>query len=121
MRARVDELERAAKPPKPFVSDWAPIDFTAGMSMPRSTLIEMQNAIPDRTVKEIVRDNHAPTGPTGMAPSSSQLTGVRPGGGPARVPGGRTGWVEPAPLGPSPLSDMSMRNSTRRPLRIGSS
>jgi hypothetical protein len=101
LKARVEQLERAAKPPEPFVSDWQPINPIDRLSMPRSTMLEMAAAIPDRTIKDIVRDNSGPTGPTGMAPSSSQITGVRPGGGPANVPGSGTGWSHPAPLGPS--------------------
>jgi hypothetical protein len=35
LKARVEELERAAKPPEPFKREpWQPIDYTAGMSMP---------------------------------------------------------------------------------------
>jgi hypothetical protein len=39
LKARVEELERANKPPKPFVPEpYQRYDPTAGMSMPRSAL-----------------------------------------------------------------------------------
>jgi hypothetical protein len=58
--------------------------------------------VSDADAKDLVRASHRPTGPSGMAPSGSQITGVRPGGGPARVPGGGTGWLDPIPLSPPP-------------------
>jgi len=97
LKARVAELERAAKPPDPFVpKPYRQFDPTAGMSMPRSTLMEMAAAVPDRMIKDIERDNQAPTGRPGMIPSS-QVSG--PGGG---VTGSGTGWVAPNPLSPPP-------------------
>ena len=103
LKARVAELERANKPPepaKPFVPEpYQRYDPTAGMSMPPSALREMVNAVPDSMVRGIVRDNQAPKTPSiAGVPSSQQLTGIRPGGGPVNT----TGWRETAPLSNPP-------------------
>ena len=50
-------------------------------------------------MRDIVRDNRAPTGPTGTIPTSQQSSG---GGGPANVSGSGTGWAHETPLGPPP-------------------
>ena len=68
--------------------------------MPPSALRAMVEAVPDRMLRDIVRDNrNAPTGPTGAIPRSQQVTG---GGGPANVPGSGTGWGHSTPIGPPP-------------------
>ena len=65
LKARVEELERAAKPPEPFKPEpYQRYDPTAGMCMPPSALAAIVAAVPDRLIKEIVRDNQAPRGPT---------------------------------------------------------
>jgi hypothetical protein len=100
LKARVEELERANKPPKPFAPEpWQRYDPTAGMSMPASALAAMVDAVPDSMVRGIVRDNQGPQGPSsaGIVPSSQQLTGVHPGGG-----SNTTGWREATPLRPPP-------------------
>jgi hypothetical protein len=73
LRARVEELERAAKPPepKPFVPQQR-YDPTAGMSMPPSALAAMVAAEPGNFMRDVVRDSRAPSGPTGMIPKSSE-------------------------------------------------
>jgi hypothetical protein len=100
LKARVAELERAAKPPEPFKPEpYQRYDPTAGMCMPPSALAAMVAAVPDQMLREIaMRDNRAPTGRPGMIPNSQQSTG----GGAANAPGGGTGWVDPAPLRPPP-------------------
>jgi hypothetical protein len=94
LKARVEELERAAAPPKPFVPEpYQRYDPTAGMSMPR-------RAVPDHVLREIaMRDNRAPTGRPGMIPTNQQSSG---GGGSANVPGSGTGWAHETPIGPPP-------------------
>jgi hypothetical protein len=96
LKARIEELEaRSPKPPEPFKpAPYQRYDPTEGMTMPPSALRAMVEAVPDRMLREIVRDYRAPTGPTTMVP--------RQGGGPANVPGSGTGWAEPTPLGPPP-------------------
>jgi hypothetical protein len=65
LRKRIEELEAKAKPPEPFKPEpYQPIDWTARMTMPPSALAAMVNAVPDRLIKDIVRDNQAPRGPT---------------------------------------------------------
>jgi hypothetical protein len=98
-KARIEELERKAKPPEPFnPGDYQPIDWTARMSMPLSTVREMAQATPTDMLHNIaMRDNRAPTGPGSAIPSSQQLTNVR---GSNVVRG--TGWVDAAPLTPPP-------------------
>ena len=101
MKARVEELERKAKPPEPFKPDpnWRPYDPTAGMSMPLSALAAMVNAEPRGFMAGVVRDNRGPTGPTGAIPRSQQAGS---GGGSANVPGSGTGWAREIPIGPPP-------------------
>jgi hypothetical protein len=101
LKAGVEQLERANKPPEPFKpAPYEPIDWTARMSMPPSALRAMVEAVPDHVIRDIaMRDGRAPTGPSsqGAIPSSQQVSNVRPGG----VPGGGTGWAREIPLGPS--------------------
>ena len=98
LRARIEQLERAAKPPaEPDLKNFQRYDPTARMTMPASVLREMAAAVPDNFVRDIaMRDGRAPTGPSsqGVIPSSQQVSNVRLGGG--------TGWQAPIPLGPSP-------------------
>jgi hypothetical protein len=98
LRKRIEELEAKAKPPEPFVSKpHEPYDPTAGMCMPPSALRAMLAAEPSNFMRDVVRDNRAPTSPSGVIPRNQPT-----GGGPANVPGGGKGWVEPTPLGPPP-------------------
>jgi hypothetical protein len=94
-------LKAAQAPPPPFKPEpWQQFDPTANMSMPRSTLLEMAAAIPDATIKGIVRDNRAPTGRPGVIPGSQQVSSARHGG--TNAPGDGTGWAREVPLGPQP-------------------
>jgi hypothetical protein len=95
LKARVEELERAAKPPAPpDMSDWKPINPIDRVSMPASAMRDMAAAIPDHVVRDIaLRDCRAPTGPSsqGAIPSSQQVTSVR-----------GTGWARERPIAPPP-------------------
>ena len=109
LRARVEELERAAKPPEPFVPEpYQRYDPTANFSMPRSVMQEMVRAVPDGFMQDVVRDNQAPTGPSsqGAVPSSQQVSNVRGAGG---VPGLGTGWSHSAPLAADDRDRKSLR------------
>jgi hypothetical protein len=65
LRREVEELKAKLTPPKPFVpKPYEPIDWTARMTMPPSALQAMVAAVPDRLIKDIVRDNQAPRSPT---------------------------------------------------------
>src|SRR6516164_9174843 len=114
LRKRIEELEAKAKPPeppKPFVPrPYERYDPTAGMSMPPSALAAMVAAEPRNFMRDVVRDNRAPTTPA-MIPSS-QSTG---GGGSAPV--NTSGWREATPLGPPPgvaQADRLMDEADRR-------
>ena len=50
-------------------------------------------------MRDVVRDNRGPTGPTGAIPRSQQAGS---GGGSANVPGSGTGWAREIPIGPPP-------------------
>jgi hypothetical protein len=97
LKARVEELERAAKPPAPFdPGPYQRYDPTEGMSMPASVVREMARAVPTGMIQDIaMRDNRAPTGPSaqGVIPSSQGVSNVRTGGG---------GVAHTVPLGPPP-------------------
>jgi hypothetical protein len=99
LKARVAELERAAKPPAPFKPEpYQRFDPTERMSMPASVMRDMVNCVPDSFIRDIaLRDGRAPTGPSsqGVIPSSQPLSNVRGGGG-------RSGWAREIPLGPQP-------------------
>jgi hypothetical protein len=65
LKRQVAELKAKLDPPKPFVPEpYQRYDPTEGMSMPPSALAAMVAAVPDRLIKDIVRDNQAPRGPT---------------------------------------------------------
>jgi hypothetical protein len=99
LQKRIEELERAAKPPEPFVpKPRQRYDPTANMRMPPSALAAMVAAVPDHVIREIaMRDNRAPTGRPGMIPNSQQSSD---GGG--NVAGSGTGWAHETPIGPPP-------------------
>src|SRR5215469_14465335 len=94
LRPRIEQLERAAKPPEPFKpDDWRPPNPIDRLSMDPSVMHEMAQAIPTDMVRGIIRDNQAPTGPSsaGAIPSSQQVSNVR-----------GTGWSREIPLSNPP-------------------
>jgi hypothetical protein len=98
LKARVAELERAAKPPPPDPGDYTPINPLDRLSMPVSTMREMARAVPDAMMREIaMKDHRALTGPSsaGVIPSSQGLSNVR-------GTGRGTGWSDPSPLSNPP-------------------
>ena len=100
LKARVAELERAAAPPKPFVPEpYQRYDPTAGMCMPPSALRAMVAAEPSNFMRDVVRDNRAPSTPTGTIPRSGQRDRASTSPG---IPGGGTGWAHETPIGPPP-------------------
>ena len=81
--------------PEPFKpAPYQRYDPTAGMRMPDSALRAMVAAVPDNVMRDVVRDNRAPTTPATIP--SSQSTGPRPSAGDG------TGWGAAAPIGPPP-------------------
>ena len=100
LKREVEEPKAKLSPPKPFVPEpYQRYDPTADMCMPPSALRAMVNAEPRGFMAGVVRDNRAPSTPTGTIPSGQQRTG---GGGPANVPGSGMGWAHETPIGPPP-------------------
>jgi hypothetical protein len=88
LKKRVAELEKAAKPPEPVKYEWkGPRDLTEGMSMSRSAMQAMIDAIPSSQMRGIVNDARKPNPVTGGAP---QAQPVQRG----------SGWVDAKPLTP---------------------
>jgi len=97
-KAELDELKAKVSPPekKPFVpAPYQQYDPTAGMSMPRSALMEMVNHPCNQAMRGAIQDRHAPTSATGMIPSSQQRADVR-------ETSSTPGYVDPRPLSPPP-------------------
>jgi hypothetical protein len=69
------DLKRKAEPPKPFTPEpFQRFDPTAGMSMPRSTLMEMAAAMPTPMVKAVVAEQRVSSVQQG--PSQAGASGV---------------------------------------------
>jgi hypothetical protein len=100
LKARVAELERAAAPPKPYIDDWVPPPHPIDrVSMSPATMREFAEAVPTSLIRDVVRDNRAPQGPS-SAGASGQLTKTSSNPG---IPGSNTsGWLRETPLGPPP-------------------
>jgi hypothetical protein len=95
LRKRIDELERANKPPEPFKpAPYQRYDPTANFSLPPSVVREMAAAVPANFMRDIVRDNRAPMTPATIP--ASQQASQRPGAGDG------TGWSRSIPLSPPP-------------------
>jgi hypothetical protein len=89
---RIAKLEAAAKPAEPFKSDWrGPIDYTQGMSMPRSAMQAMADALPSSFYADLRADARKANPITG-GPNPQPQPQVRRG----------TGWRDEVPLGPQP-------------------
>jgi hypothetical protein len=89
---RIAKLEEAAKPPKPSEPwTWQKPDPTEGMSMPRSAMQAMIDAVPESLMRELRSDARRPNPVTG-------------GPAPPPTPQGPrgSGWREAAPIAPPP-------------------
>jgi hypothetical protein len=96
---RIAKLEAAAKPAEPFKSDWrGPIDYTEGMSMGRSAMQAMIDAVPESLMRELRADARKPN-PVTQASSSPLTTTPSAQSQPQRR---GTGWRDEIPLGPPP-------------------
>ena len=106
LKKRVAELEKAAKPPEPFKSDWrGPIDRTEGMSMPKSAMLEMIRAVPE-SVMQGIRDDARKPNPITEASSST----VRSTPSVQSQPQQRgTGWRDEIPLSSPPGVEIADR------------
>jgi hypothetical protein len=77
LRREVDELKAKteAKPPEPFKPEpYQRYDPTAGMRMPDSALRAMVEAEPANFMRDVVKDNRAPSRPTSAIPKSNEGT-----------------------------------------------
>jgi hypothetical protein len=71
LKREVEELKARLAPPKPFVPEpYQRYDPTANMRMPDSALRDMIAAEPSNFMRDVVKDSRAPSGPTGIIPSS---------------------------------------------------
>ena len=62
LKHEVEELKAKLSPPKPFVPQpHQQYDPTAGMCMPPSALAAMVAAVPSNFMRDVVRDNRAPS------------------------------------------------------------
>jgi hypothetical protein len=113
LRRELEALKRAVQPPAPFTPQpHQRFDPTASMSMPRSAMEAMVNAVPDHVMRDIVAKGTIP-GPCG-AGASGQVAKVSSSPG---LPGTTNGWREAAPIGPPPgvaLADRLMDEADRR-------
>jgi hypothetical protein len=90
LKKQVNELKDQLNPPPRPPSTHAPRDYTEGMSMPRSAMQAMIDAVPERLMRDLRADALKPNPVTGgTAPQSERVQR-------------RTGWHDPAPLGPPP-------------------
>jgi hypothetical protein len=92
LKARVAELEaRTPKPPEPFKPEpFQRYDPTARMSMPRSVLREMVNAVPDSTMQAIVREQRVSSVVQGPSQAGASGTTTKTSSSPG-LPG-TTAW-----------------------------
>jgi hypothetical protein len=96
LKARLAALERAAKPPPPFKSDYVVPNPIDRLSIPASVMADMARAVPDQMMREIVRDHRHATVPVSMTKPAEA----------APMPMNKTGWRESAPLEPPPGQDL---------------
>jgi hypothetical protein len=94
-----EAMERAAREWADRMHQLAESRMANASAFSREDLAAFERATPTSMVQEIaLRDNRAPTGPSGegVIPSSQSLSNVRTGGS------GRSGWAYEAPLAPPP-------------------
>jgi hypothetical protein len=102
LEAKLSGIVEATKPAsaperlKSDKSDYAPIDYTRGASLPPSVVREMVAAVDDRLMADLRADARKPNPVTA---GTSQLT--PPGSGQGEVQRG-SGWRDTVKLGPPP-------------------
>jgi hypothetical protein len=102
LKKRVEELENALKPPEPFVpGPRFQFDPTDGMSMPKSAMKAMIEAIPASVMREIAGDARRPN-PVTEASSSPLTTTPAPQAQPVQR---GSGWRDAVPLTTPPGID----------------
>jgi hypothetical protein len=92
LEERIAKLEKATEPAKPFVPEpYQPPDYTAGMSMDRSAMQAMIDAIPSSVMSDLRADAFKPNPITG-GPNPQPTSQVQRG----------SGWVDERKLEPPP-------------------
>jgi hypothetical protein len=91
LKKEIADLKQRIDPPPRPPSTWQPHDYTQGMSMARSTMLEMMKVTPEGLMKELRADALKPNPVTGSAPQP-QSQPVRRG----------SGWAKPIPVEPPP-------------------
>jgi hypothetical protein len=86
-RSEIEKLKAKDKPPAPVKSDWVYVNPIDRLSMPPSAMQAMVQAEPAGFMQGVVRDSHAPQGPSGDG------TGKVPGGVARGVAGDGRGWA----------------------------
>ena len=97
-KKKLKDLEAKVNPPprEPYVHQ--PPDYTAGMSMPRSAMQAMIDAVPESLMAELRADARRPN-PITQASSSPLSTTPSTQSQPTQR---GTGWRDEIPLGPPP-------------------
>jgi hypothetical protein len=95
LEERVAKLEKAAKPPEPSEPFVMPrIDYTQGMTMGRSAMQAMIDAVPESVMAGIRADARKPNP---IQASQAPLTSTTPSAHQSQ-PQRKVGWIEPRPL-----------------------
>jgi hypothetical protein len=87
LRARITQLENQINPP-PRPPTRPPHDYSANLSMPKSALRAMTEAVPERLMSELRADARCPNPVTGHTPTPQPT-------GPTKR---STGWIDEVPL-----------------------
>ena len=90
LKKEVADLKQRLDPPPRSPSTYQPPDYTAGMSMPASAILEMMKAVPESLMRGLRADAQKPNPVTGGPPQPQQP--VKRG----------TGWVDERKLEPPP-------------------
>jgi len=91
LKKEIADLKQRIDPPPRPRSNYAPKDYTEGMSMDRSAMQAMIDAVPDALMRSLREDARRPnpvTSPSSMIPTSNQPSETKRG----------SGWRESAPL-----------------------
>jgi hypothetical protein len=91
IKKELAELKQRLDPSPRPPSTYTPRDYTEGMSMPRSAMQAMIDAVPDAQMRDIRGDARRPNAVTGAAPQPQQPVRRNTGG-----------WIDPNPLSPPP-------------------
>jgi len=116
LKEEVGALKKRIDPePRPR-SNYAPYDYTQGMSMPRSARQAMIDAVPDRLMSDLRADALKPN-PMAISGGITKPAATEP---PKTI--GKNGWIDQRPLEPPPgisIIDQMCEAADRRERRGG--